>query len=217
VPRLWAQVDDVLHIVTARPGLETFLRSLRHHPKSVTRQEWRNVQSVLVNLIYMILNVTTGDPLLVSGDPVPSRQRFVREQGVIDLLVTILAETFQPGRYDVRAARLCVCLRVCGVGVCSAGVCALFRVALACGQQCGVVTAVPSGCVADQPHQQAVAGGADLEARVPPADAHLQRQPSEPVPRGAVGRPVRQAGVHVVTVGACVPVWLFSGALLLSS
>jgi hypothetical protein len=62
------------------------------------------VQNVLVNLIFMLIEVTSGsDPLTCEGVPIPSRQRFVREQGLIDLLVLILQETFQKGRFDVGA------------------------------------------------------------------------------------------------------------------
>lgn len=98
------QINDLLQVVTAKPALFSFLRSLKHHSRTLSRQEWRAVQGVLVNLIFMLIEVTTGsDPLTCEGVPIPSRQRFVREQGLIDLLVTMLQETFQKGRFDVRA------------------------------------------------------------------------------------------------------------------
>ena len=96
------QINDLLQVVTAKPALYSFLRSLKHHSRTLSRQEWRAVQGVLINLIFMLIEVTTGsDPLTCEGVPIPSRQRFVREQGLIDLLVTILQETFQKGRFDV--------------------------------------------------------------------------------------------------------------------
>ena len=90
-------------MVTAKAALHSFLRCLRHHPRSLSRQEWRGVQGVLVSLVFMLLEQPSSmDPMTCDGTPDASRQRFVREQGLIDLLVTILQETFQKGRFDVR-------------------------------------------------------------------------------------------------------------------
>jgi hypothetical protein len=60
------------------------------------------VQNVLCSLIQFVTDNPGRDPLNLEGTPVRSRQRFLREQGIIEVLVELLQQSFVDGHFMVR-------------------------------------------------------------------------------------------------------------------
>lgn len=78
------------------------LLAQRHHIVHDTDHECcLQVQNVLGSLIQFVTDNPGRDPLNLEGSPVRSRQRFLREQGVIEMLVNILQQSFVDGRFVV--------------------------------------------------------------------------------------------------------------------
>jgi hypothetical protein len=105
-----SESEEVLQALSARPALAATVKELaeaRREGGARAREDsapagmhtLAGTAGVMGGLIAFLLCAPPGaNPLTVDGTPRPSRQRIVREQGVLDLAVTILQHSFEPGR-----------------------------------------------------------------------------------------------------------------------